>query len=105
MRAGSWLAIPIALCATAALAASAPKPPVRPPCPVGLVCFTPAEVAEIEKRVIVLERDLSIEKARSSRLGLCAGPGAGYSVSYDEGTVEASPSIGAYIVWGLRFGP
>ena len=60
--------------AYAAAVASAPTiaPSVDPVknCPPGLVCFTPAEVGEIDKKMIQLQRDLTVASAKNRRFGL-----------------------------------
>jgi len=77
--------------------------PVRD-CPVGLVCFRPAEIGEIDIRLIELERDLKIARAKVARLGWTIGCGTGGSVAFDGGKIALEQHVvmcGA--MWGLRF--
>ncbi len=73
-------------------------------CPIGLVCFTIEQAVDINKRVIEMEKELSIAKAsRHKPLGLCAGGGGGVSASLDSGKFELTPAVGGYLIYGFRF--
>lgn len=85
-----------------ALAVALSISPVKPVCPAGLVCFTPQEVAEIQTRLIDLEVKWKVAEGRVKRLGTCVGVGGGYSLSADEGEFTVGPSVGAFVVYGLR---
>ena len=70
-----------------------------PPCPIEYVCFTPAQVIAMDKAVIELNKAIALADAKMKRFGACAGAGGGYSLREN---LEFEPSIGAYIIYGLR---
>ena len=90
-----------ALVLTAAVAVKPPDP-VKD-CPIGLVCFTVAEVGEIDRKVITLERDIAIAKARVKRFGFVAGCGPGVAVELIEGKVNVTPNINCSLAYGIRW--
>jgi hypothetical protein len=83
--------------------ASVPAPDPVKDCPRGLVCFTPTEIGEIDVKLILLERDLKIAKARGKRFGFTAGCGPGIAgrIVNDETTLDAAIVCG--VVWGPHF--
>ena len=87
-------------CSTAAL--SATPDPVRD-CPKGLVCFTTKEAAEIDRKLITLERDLALARVRKlRRLGWNFGPGGGASLD-PTSPVGIRLDAGVYLTFGFRF--
>lgn len=72
-------------------------------CPVGLVCFTVREAGDIDLRMIALEKDVKLAKARSKKLGLTAGCGPGTSIEVVSGAVTFEPKVFCGVVWGLRW--
>jgi len=96
--------IAITACLIAALAGPVKVPDAVADCPIGLVCFLPAEVGEISVKAINLERDLAIAKARGKRLGWTVGCGAGMTPEVQGGSVEANlRPVFCGAVWGLRW--
>ncbi len=75
-----------------------------PKCPVGLVCFTPEEIGEIEAKFIELEKELKVAQANAGRkLGGCVGVGGGARLLLDDDGLSMKPdAIGVFYVWGLR---
>lgn len=95
----------IGACVLAALlAASTPTvpDPVRD-CPRGLVCFSAEEAGEIDVRLIELERDLRIERARGKRFGFTAGCGPGVAARLIDGDATIDGAVVCGVVWGPRF--
>jgi hypothetical protein len=92
-----------AACLVAALAAPAKLPdPVRD-CPIGLVCYTPAEVGEISTKLITLERDVTIAKAKVRRFGWTIGCGGGAVPTLDAGVLEVEPKVVCGAIYGFRW--
>jgi len=71
-------------------------------CPVGLVCFTIPQVTEMNLRIIELEKQISILQAKRHPLGACIGVGAGVGLQISDAQVQLDPSIGAYLIYGIR---
>jgi hypothetical protein len=91
-----------ALLLTLALAAPAKPDPVRD-CPVGLVCFTIEEAGAVDVKLIQMERDLKLAKARVKRLGVTAGCGPGAAVELVDGNLSIEPKLFCGLVWGMRW--
>jgi hypothetical protein len=92
-----------AACLVAALASPAKAPDPVKDCPIGLVCYSPAEVGDISTKMISLERDIAISKARIKRFGWTAGCGGGAVPSFNDGALEVEPKIVCGAIWGLRW--
>ena len=90
------------LIACSPLVLSATPDPVRD-CPKGLTCFTTKEAAEIDRKLITLERDLALARVRKlRRLGWNFGPGGGVSLDPDS-PVGMRADLGVYATFGFRF--
>ena len=77
------------------------EPPVK--CPKGYVCLS-LEVATLtDVKLVELDRDLKLAKAKSKRLGGVLGCGVGVGLQVEDGdtTFDATPFCG--VVWGWRF--
>lgn len=70
-------------------------------CPLGYVCLTNEEVVEINEKMLKMEGKILKLKTSRGLTGWCAGPGGGVQFDFDEN--EFQPSVGAYIIWGLRW--
>jgi len=88
-------------------ASTAPGSPANPDpvrdCPKNLVCFTTKEAAEIDRKLITLERDLALARVRKlRRFGWNFGPGAGASLD-PTSPVGIRLDTGVYLTFGFRF--
>jgi hypothetical protein len=60
-----------------------------------------AVAADVDVRLIELERDLKLAKSKARRLGgvLGCGVGVGAEIEAGEATLDAIPSCGVYYGW------
>lgn len=80
-----------------------PSPDPVKDCPKGLVCFTTAEAAQIDRKLITLQRDLDLARVkRLRRLGWNLGIGGGTSLD-PTSPVGIRADIGIYATFGFRF--
>ena len=101
MRRATILLLLLFACSTAALSATPPDP-VKD-CPPRLLCFTLAEAAEIDRKLITLERDLALARVKKlRRFGWNFGPGGGVSLDPDS-PVGVRVDLGLYATFGFRF--
>ena len=92
--------------------ASTPASASAPPCPSVYECylkgtvvvFTIRQAADVDRQLIMLERDLVVAQARYRRLGCVVGGGLGVSVvATDEFEVRAAPAGHVGVTCGWRF--
>jgi len=67
------------------------------------VCFTVSDAADIDAKLVTLERDLKVARAKARKLGGVLGCGVGVGWQIDKGstTVDSVPFCG--VVFGWRF--
>lgn len=92
----------IAACLIAAMLTMGSPPDAVRDCPKGLVCFTVDEAADIDVRLIELERDLKVARAKTKRFGLTAGCGPGVAARVLDGEATLDSAIVCGVVWGPR---
>jgi len=103
----SLFAVVLALAGSVTFAATtaSPKPSTASPLFAGPtdVCLSSDQAADIDTKIVVLERDLKLAKAKARKFGGVLGCGAGIGWKVDQGvtTVDATPFCGA--VFGWRF--
>jgi len=96
----STLLFAASLCVVAAPTASEPA---KVQCPKGYVCFTLADAADIDVRLIQLDADLRTAKARNRRWGGVVGCGPVVALAVNDNKVDINGAVACGAFMGLRF--
>lgn len=95
----------IVLCvALPCVAAPTPAPEsAKVRCPQGYVCFPLSVAADIDARLIQLDADLRVAKAKNRRWGGVVGCGPFVGLAVRDSKVDLNGYVGCGAVLGLRF--